>query len=248
MKTDQAFIELDNVPWTSVNENISMKLLNGLADSGPYTAILKSEPRPPDPHRGQYHAVDEEFYCLGGLFTFDGTHWFRKGSYVHFPPHYVHGARVHVEQGYLLYLRISGTVTTDFVEKPTSSSPYLLEGATSCMEHTVHQRVSLRGRNVNTHGGFGLKSRLLKVHPHTGEGTTLLNWASHTSARRISLVSEKELEIFVLSGKFESEPGKMLQQGSYAFLSGETVEVPLCAESAGRVLVSHGSTLNVDVE
>ena len=247
MKTDQPFIESDGVPWARVNDNISMKLLNGLPDKGPYTAILKSEPRPPDPHRGQYHAIDEEFYCLDGRFTFDGTNWFRKGTYVHFPPHYVHGARVHVEQGYVLYLRISGTVTTNFIDKPTSNSPYLLDGATSPMEYTAHRRVSLTGRNINTHGVSGLRSRLLKVHPHTREGTTLLEWGPMASPTRIAIKSEKELEIFVISGDFESEAGKMLQQGSYAFLTGKTVAVPLRAASAGRVLVSHGAALSVDV-
>jgi len=247
MKTEQAFTNSENVPWTRVNDNVSMKLLNGLSNDGPYTAILRSVPRSPDPHRGQYHAVDEEFYCLGGKFTFDGIHWFRRGSYAHFPAHYVHGSRVHVEQGYLLYLRMSGTLTTNFVDKPKSNSPYPLKGTTSLVKPTVFRRVSLTGRNVKTRSDSGLRSRPLQVNLKTGAGTTMLDWGPNGSRRPISLRSNDEIELFFISGQFENGTGETFRQGSYAFLTGKIAEVTLRAMLAGRVLISHGSALNVDV-
>ncbi len=247
MKSEKYFIDSNSLPWELVNSNISRKLLNGNASSGPHTAILKSEPRSPDPHRGQYHNVDEEFYCLKGKFTFDGTHWFRKGSYVYFPARYVHGANVHVENGYLVYLRMSGTTTIDFVENPTSDFPYLLEGATSPVKPTVYGRVPMAGKAINAHGVDWLRSRTLKEYPDTGEGTTILNFEPSTSRNRVSLKSTKELELFVLSGTLENDLNESIQHGTYAYFTGKTIGVPLRAVSAGRILISHGSKLDVRV-
>lgn len=247
MKTEKTFVDSHSIPWSRVNENISTKILNGQSDKGPYTAILKSEPRAPDPHRGQYHTVDEEFYCLGGRFTFDGTHWFHKGSYVHFPAHYVHGANVHVKDGYLLYLRISGTVTLDFVENPKSNFPYLLDGATSPLKPTVHRRVAMVGKSIETHGVDWLRSRLLKVDPHSGEGSTLLDWGQNASRCHVLLSSKKELELFIVSGAFENDTGDALQQGAYAFYTGKSVDIPLRITMPGRILVSHSAELDITI-
>lgn len=252
MKTERTIVDSASIPWESVNEHASRKVLNGDANSGPHTVILKSAPRTPDPHRGQFHGVYEEFYCLGGNFTFDGRLWFRKGSYVHFPAKCVHGARVHVKDGYLVYLRMGGTVTLDFLDNPKSDSPYVLDEGASAASPITLGRVPMIGRAVKTHGVPWIKSRLLRTHPDTGEGTTLISLKKTAPYRVISLKSKKELEVFVLSGAFEDATGNSVKAGAYAFhmsgsAKGGPVELSLLPTSASRILVSHGSDLTVSV-
>lgn len=247
MKTNQAFVNVADVPWERVNDKVLRKVLNGNGDQGPHTAILKSAPRAPEPHRGQYHLVDEEFYCLGGNFTFDGENWFRKGTYVHYPAKCVHGARVHVKDGYLVYLRMGGTVTVNFIDNPTNDSPYMLDDASTSMAPTIRRRVSMTGTDTNVHGRTGLRSRLLKLNPETREGTTLLDWKPEKEKRAARLKSKGELELFVVSGRFESGTDEPIKHGAYACCVGRNVDFQLSCLSAGRVIVSHGAELQLDI-
>jgi hypothetical protein len=245
MKTKRLFNNTDHIPWDRVNDDVSIKILNGKADRGPYTAILHSMPRTPDPERGQYHSVDEEFYCLDGYFTFDGENWFRKGSYIHFPPNYVHGSRVHVENGYLLYLRMGGTVTTDWVNRPKIQFPYLLDNSTSLEAPTIQRRVTMAGQDCKKHGRSGLKSRLLRKNPKTRESTSILDWSRKNRGRGVLLTSDSFLEVFVASGSFEGEEKELMTQGAYAFAKGKALQIPLRCLKTGRVVVSHRGDLQI---
>ncbi len=246
MKINKEFVNVSDIPWERVTDSVVRKVLNGSGDHGPHTAILKSEPRSPDPHRGQYHLVDEEFYCLGGHFTFDGEHWLRKGAYVHYPAKCVHGARVHVKDGYLVYLRMGGTVTVNFIDDPVSDSPYMLDDADTLMTPTVRKRVSMAGKDTKLHALTGLRSRLLKLNPETGEGSTLLDWKPEKGKPSICLKSQGELELFVISGQFDGGTKTPVEHGAYTCRVGKNVSIQLSCLTEGRLLVSHGAELQLD--
>lgn len=107
---------------------LQLKELNRDPVTGARTSLLVSPPRSGVEHKAQYHDGEEEFFCLGGTFTFDGVHWFRSGSYACFPPRVVHGARVQVPDGYRLYLRTRGSTDAVRVSEPSSVEPYRLDG------------------------------------------------------------------------------------------------------------------------
>jgi hypothetical protein len=98
--------------------------LNRDPGTGARTALIRSTPRTGVERKAQYHHCEEEFLCLAGRFTFDGHHWMRPGAYACYPPHVVHGARVSVPGGYLLYLRTSGSTQAYPVPEPVSDLPY----------------------------------------------------------------------------------------------------------------------------
>lgn len=118
-------------PWEETGApGLNRKALRADAESGAQTILLRSASRPKSAitdRRPQYHPVDEEFLCLGGRFTLEGSHWLTPWTYVYYPPGLVHGFRVDVPGGYEIYLRNCGEVTTDRVDEPVHDRPYLVD-------------------------------------------------------------------------------------------------------------------------
>jgi hypothetical protein len=103
---------------------IELLPLNHDPGNGARTALIRSVPREGVECKAQYHHCEEEFLCLAGRFTFDGLHWMRPWSYACYPSQVVHGARVSVPGGYLLYLRTSGSTQAYAVAEPVSDEAY----------------------------------------------------------------------------------------------------------------------------
>jgi hypothetical protein len=123
-------LDVERLAWQPVGASgISEKILEDDPDTGARTLLLRSPPRPsadiPD-RRPQYHPVDEEFLCLAGKFTLEGTHWLTPMTYVHYPAGLAHGFNVDVPDGYEIYLRNSGPVTTQRVDSPAEDNPYFI--------------------------------------------------------------------------------------------------------------------------
>lgn len=103
----------------------------------------------------------------------------------------------------------------------------------------------MSGGDTNSHGVKWLKSRQLKRKPDTGEGTTILNIEPGKTSGSILLDSDKELELFVISGALENEFGDTLVEGGYSYRKGKSVQMPMRPVQSGRVLVSHGANLKI---
>lgn len=236
-------LRVDVLEWTKLDENLSICVLNGSTESGPHTAILKSRSRSPNPLRGQYHPVDEEFYCLDGGFTFDGTTWFSEGAYAYYPANFVHGGRVHVKDGYLLYLRMSGLATINWVEDPKYDSPYLIRGHSSDrspIQATAHE-LSSRLAQGNTASPLGMLA--MATNPRTGEGTAIFDWRENQSGT-LTLVCPGYLEIFAHTGEYRSED-QTIEPHAYLCQVGRTAKLTLQLVKSGRLLISYGGELEI---
>lgn len=111
--------------WESAGAvGVEMLTLNHDPATGARTALIRSVPRHGVERRAHYQHCEEELLCLAGRFTFDGVHWMRPWSYACYPPQVVHGARVSVPDGYLLYLRTSGPAQAYPVAEPVQDEAY----------------------------------------------------------------------------------------------------------------------------
>lgn len=231
------------LPWEKSSETVKFKLLNGNRKEGAHTMLLQSQPREPNPQRGQYHPVDEEIYVLGGDFTFDGATWFKKGSYAFYPAHFVHGTKVHVRGGYDLYVRISGTNKLHWEENPKSDTPYVAAG------HEDHDYAvqlvtanAAKGEHL-TPALTGLTAKPLHSAPYTNEGSTLISFSNIDYA--VVFEASGLIEILSLSGTFQIANQKAMQANTYVCDSAERASITVSCEKPGDLLVSHGGPLKI---
>lgn len=122
--------EIEHLAWDEAGApGISQKILRQDSETGAQTLLLRSAARSRKDivdRRPQHHPVDEEFLCLAGRFTLEGTHWLTPMTYVYYPAGLVHGFGVDVPGGYEIYLRNPGPVTTERVDTPAQSTPYII--------------------------------------------------------------------------------------------------------------------------
>lgn len=247
MRQSRSPVDTQDLAWQRLNGPLYYKLLNGDQYQGPYTMILRSEPREPDHPRGQYHPADEEFLCLAGDFTFDGSTWFRPGSYAFYPAYFVHGTSVHVRGGYEVYLRISDTNKVFWDESPRSNKPYLVVGEASD-DYALQLESTLDSAN---------RSQPLPKHPwirtnrlhsksRTGEGSTLIEVSAGGVNKQVLLETKGIMELFVVSGEFAATSGTLKSHG-YMCSTGESIRLTLDCREEGEVMVSHGARLNLQL-
>lgn len=251
MRTSCGPIDSAKLPWVDINEALSCKILNGNREEGAHTLILRSKPRKPNPPRGQYHPANEEFFCLGGDFTFDGSTWLQPNSYVFYPAHFVHGTKVHVRGGYEVYLRISGTSAIHWEESPLSDRPYVAKGHTSddFVVQTRDAVEQLAGcADVRKDNGQIGHEISLHSHPLSKAGSTLVamgvpNGVGHTHAH---FSSSDLLELFVLSGSFTTESGEVMGKGAYLCRAAAKAAMSLACTHPGMVMISHEGPLDTE--
>lgn len=202
---------VEPLPWSALGApGIEIKVLNEDPDTGGRTGILRSVARPAVEHKAQYHLGEEEFFCLGGRFTFDGETWFEPGSYVHFPPRTVHGARVQVPQGYLLYLRTAGDMTVHRVPEPLAPTPYSIAGPQRDGDTHTHVRTGgLEGPPARQplRSGDGPDSRVELLRLSAGEALLPEGAASGSPA----------LEVLVVSGTVSDGEGARIEAPAYGY-------------------------------
>lgn len=226
-----------------MNDVLRYKLLSGNLEQGPHTMILQSDPRAAQTRRGQYHPADEEFYCLGGDFTFDGATWFCEGSYAFYPAFMVHGTRVHVRGGYEVYLRISGTNEIFWEDNPMSDKPYAVQGAV--VDGLALQLKSWRASNgAETDLGAGLSAQQLNIDAKGGGGSMMVTVKAGVT---FSVGCSHLLEIFTLAGIFRTPDNQRLQAKSYLCdAAPENIQHLICAAD-GRLLISHGGLCHLSL-
>jgi hypothetical protein len=245
MRVTRRAIDTDTLPWQQLSDVLYSKLLNGSREEGPHTLLLRSEPREPGPLYAQYHPGDEELFGLGGDFTFDGSTWFRAGSYAFYPAYFVHGANVHVRGGYEVYLRQGGSNPVFKVEEAVSDVPYYV-GEGESADYAL-QLVDAAG----TEGGKGiaeaspLQVKPLHTNAATGKGSTLLTAARGSIGQLIEIETRGLLEIFAVSGTFALADGECLKARSYHCELGECPRLALQCGEPGSLMISHDGELLV---
>lgn len=208
-------------PWEAAGpRGIEVLPLNQDPGTGARTAMIRSVPRDGVERKTQYHHCEEEFLCLEGRFTFDGLHWMRPLSYACYPSHVVHGARVSVPGGYLLYLRTSGPTQAYAVAEPLKDEAYhhpdaqVLEPIV-VLEHTLEQLQ----QDTNGHEApIRIRRLVLRTQPETGAEATL--WEFGSGARNLFqyFPAAVPLEVLIVrpgSGSADSPGSQSLAYGYY---------------------------------
>lgn len=238
-------IETGKLPWHQINDVLSCKILNGSREDGAHTIILKSDPRNPGPARGQYHPADEEFLCLEGDFTFDGSTWFSEGSYAFYPAYFVHGTKVHVRGGYEVYLRISDTNEVFFEENPKSDVPYPISGHCPDDQALQLRSVTRFDSAPKLSASKNFVEKPLHVRTTNGQGSTLLNFTKSSCNDVIILEAPDLLEVFAVAGHFAVIGGGELSAHSYMCRIESNAMIALQCRGAGQLMISHAGELNV---
>jgi hypothetical protein len=198
-------------------QGIELLPLNQDPDKGARTALIRSIARPGFECRAQYHRCEEEFLCLAGLFTFDGVNWMRPLSYACYPPYVVHGARVSVPGGYLLYLRTSGSPQPYFVDEPVTNEAYHHPEAPAPEPIILLDRTLDPRRAVADDGtaANGIRRRVLRTQPATAAKVTL--WEFPAGERDIFRHFPAAMPIEVLIAPAGADPTGAMDAHSMAY-------------------------------
>lgn len=238
MRVSRQAMDTEALPWEPVSDVMQRKVLNGDPASGPHTILLRSAPREPGPAFAQYHAVDEEFFALDGDFTFDGSTWFRGGSYAFYPAYFVHGASVHVRGGYEVYLRNSGLSELFIVDEPESHVPYYAgEGQAA---NQALQLVDVISAVDSAPDAGSPHTQPLHSDAATGAGSTIVSAAA---GQAITVETVKLLEAFTLSGVFRLADDSRLTKGTYHCEVSDRPSLRIVCDEAGTLMISHGGEL-----
>lgn len=244
MRVTRHATDTDALPWEPLNGVLERKVLNGDPENGPHTLLLRSGPRAPGPDFAQYHPIDEELYCLGGDFTFDGTTWFRAGSYAFYPAYFVHGTRVHVRGGYFVYLRLSGESELFKVTDPESDVPYYIGGGV-CRDHAVQfADAASASRDAQTAVG-ALRAAPLHIDSANGAGSTLLTLTEEGAGQLFRLETTSSLEVLTLGGSFATGGGASLKARGYLCEVGARPSITLECRAPGSLMISHEGALSI---
>ncbi len=214
-------LAVDDLDWVPAGTpGVFEKILNEDDVTGARTVMLKSLPRPSDQltdRRPQYHPVDEEFFCLSGRFTLEGTPWLTPMSYVFYPPGLVHGFNVDVPDGYEVYLRNSGPHETERIESLAQDSLYFIADS-------EHDR-----QGVIVSDCFGLvreavlsslpSAIALREDEKTEEGTLLIVLPNSASIASEIAGPEGNLELFVLEGEIQLRDQERIGKSCYVSLA-----------------------------
>lgn len=244
MRETRRLVDSAAMPWESLSDVLQRKLLNGDPETGPHTLLLRSGPRDPGPDFAQYHPIDEELMGLDGDFTFDGSTWFRSGSYAFYPAYFVHGSRVHVRGGYCVYLRQSGPSELFTVDHPTSHVPYYVGKAEP--ENQALQLADAEAEQETIASLCGGKVQLKPLHRDPqGRGSSLLSATPGAEGAIVEVASEGMLEVFVLSGAFElTEGGRLQSHGYHCEVAAKPTLLLLCS-APGTLMISHDGVLQL---
>ena len=221
MQENRIILDTNSAAWETVeNAGIALKSLNPRTARGGQTQLLRSKPRPASEiadRRPQYHPVDEEFLCLDGRFTLEGTHWLTPMSYVFYPAGLVHGFNVDVPDGYEVYIRNSGPLETDRIDAPVQDSLYFVdEYANDGREIVVSNCLELVRDAVQS---SLISVIVLRKEEERGEGTFVI--ALPYNGKITAQISSREdhVELFVLEGEIRQDDQELIGKSGYMYLS-----------------------------
>lgn len=229
-------LETEHLAWEAAGTaGTSQKLLKQDADTGARTLLLRSLPRPETEmvdRRPQYHPVDEEFLCLAGKFTLEGTHWLTPMTYVYYPAGLVHGFGVDVPDGYLVYLRNSGPLVTRRVDSPAQYRPHFIDARSAdCSGEVIVAYCSELIRDALQSSQISVIT--LRDNDLTKEGALIVCMPPDRHLQFQLSGSGAYAELFVLEGEIQLGDLNRIGKSSYASLVG----------SADLRITSFGSTV-----
>jgi len=242
MRNDIKKVSVADLEWTPAGApGIFEKILNVDEATGARTLILKSVPRPGDQivdRRPQFHPVAEEFFCLSGRFTLEGDPWFTYGSYVYYPPKVVHGFSVDVPDGYEIYLRNSGPLSTERVDVPTMDKLHFADSMQGATGHVIlRQTDSVIDQMVRADEPSIAQ---LRISTDTGEGAFLSSLPRETRIEPPENGYEGFVELLMVRGEIELSGQGMLSTGEYAFVPPGTSVDFIGRDAASCFIVNHG--------
>ena len=212
-------LETESLAWKEAgNSGISEKILKQDSDTGARTLLLRSVPRPSADiadRRPQYHPVDEEFLCLSGRFTLEGTHWLTRMTYVYYPAGLVHGFNVDVPDGYQIYLRNSGPLATERVDSPAQENPYFIGAGGQESRNVIVSHCSQLIRDAVQSSQLSVIS--LRKDERTKEGAFIACLPEHGHIESRIDGPGAYLEILVLEG--EIQLGNLERMGKLGYAS-----------------------------
>jgi hypothetical protein len=231
-------------PWEAAGaRGIEVLPLNQDPGTGARTALIRSVPREGVECKAQYHHCEEEFLCLAGRFTFDGLHWMRPWSYACYPPHVVHGARVSVPGGYLLYLRTSGSTHAYAVAEPVTTEAYHHPDS-RVLEPIVVLETTLEHLQQDTNeqaAPIRIRRRILRTQPEKDAEVTL--WEFDPGARDLfrHFPAATPLEVLIVRAGAEAVDGTGADSLAYGCYGPGDVRPSIDAEGRVVALVHSGS-------
>lgn len=249
MKDPIECLDVDSLAWTSTGiPGVFERILNVDRDTGARTLLLKSLSRPKKDlvdRRPQFHPVAEEFYCLSGDFTLEGNVWLRDHSYVYYPPGLVHGHGVDVPNGYEIYLRNSGPISTERVNSPRSNALHFADGNDAGLSKVAVSNAGARIEDARRRPSISII--LLRKASDDSGGAFLLTLPKGARTGLIGAERSGSLEVFVLTGQIELAGRVRLQARNYSFLpqGAAPLEIKgLAASSTLLVNYAHDSQFN----
>ncbi len=207
--------------WEETAPGIAQKLLHMHAATGARALLLRSQPRPiakSGSRTLQYHPVNEEFLCLDGRFTLEGTHWLAPLTYVYYPAGLVHGFHVDVPDGYEIYLRNSGSFAVEWVETPARDRPYLIDNPNlSCPDIMVADCARLV---ADAAGSGQLAVITLRSSEDPAEGALIACLPAGGALQLAIAEPGAWAEIFVLEGEIQRQAGEPLGKREHGIAAG----------------------------
>ncbi len=240
-------VDIQSLPWNRINDNLSYKHLNGDIDNSEHTVILRSKPRKPSTNYAHYHPINEEFYCLGGEFTFDGTSWFKQGGYAYYPAYFVHGAKVHIKKEYQLYLRTNGKAVFEIINNPISRKPYIFGNYTSLSDLIEINNINNYISKKSNHNKDGIKIIKLGYDNQSKTGSSIISFKKNCEGKYFTLSSNFILEIFCVEGEFKDSSMISMSKNMYQCKIQDSIELKFECIKHGKLLISHGENLEINI-
>ena len=204
--------EGNHAAWEDMAPGIAQKLLYTHPASGARALLLRSRARPRTESSGhalQYHPVNEEFLCLDGRFTLEGTHWLAPLTYVFYPAGLVHGFQVDVPEGYEIYLRNSGPFAVEWVATPARNGPYLIDDPeTECPGVIIADCAEL----VRDAAATGQLAVITLRSSEKAEGALIACLPPGETLELPAADADASIEIFVVQGEIQRQVGAHLGQ------------------------------------
>jgi hypothetical protein len=226
------------LPWAETgNPGLTQKTLYRHPVSGAQTILLRSTARPSaaiTDRRPQVHPVDEEFLCLAGRFTLEGKPWLTPLTYVYYPANLVHGFHVDVPDGYEIYLRNSGTVTTERIDAPLQPGPYVITGAVSHGEVIIANCAELVDQ-ASRSGQLAVIT--LRHDPQRGEGACIVCFPAGARLDLTLAEADHSAELFVINGGIKLADAARLPRHGHAVAAGPA-SMQIAAEQAAAVMLN----------
>lgn len=221
---------------------VEMVTLNQDLDSGARTALIRSVPRDGVERKSHFHHCEEEFLCLAGRFSFDGRHWMQPLSYACYPSHFIHGTRVSVPGGYLLYLRTSGSTQAFVASEPVTieTSKQVMPPDAEPILAAEHAFEPFREGPTRQSAPERIRRRSLRSQPQINAEVTLWEFGDNAGEMFQHFPDATPLEVLIFRAGPEAVDGTDSLVLAYGYFAPGDVRPALETEGLAFALVHSG--------